>query len=69
MAVGRRNWTFFGSDGGGRTAAVLTSFTATCQRLKIDPFAYLHDVLGRVAEHPMTKLDDLLPNNWKPAGA
>jgi hypothetical protein len=69
VAVGRRNWTFFGSDGGGRTAAVITSFVATCQRLKIDPFAYLRDVLARLADHPITKLDQLLPANWKPATA
>jgi transposase len=69
IAVGRRNWTFFGSDTGGRTAAVLTSFMASCQRLKIDPYAYLRDVLGRIAQHPVTKLDELLPGNWKSATA
>ncbi|MGO8746086.1 MAG: IS66 family transposase [Thermoguttaceae bacterium] len=67
IAVGRRNWTFFGSDGGGHTAAVIASFVATCQRLKIDPFAYLRDVLARLADHPISKLDQLLPANWKPA--
>jgi hypothetical protein len=67
IAVGRRNWTFFGSDRGGRTAAVLTSFMASCQRKKIDPWAYLCDVLGRIAEHPIQQLDELLPGNWKPA--
>jgi hypothetical protein len=67
VAVGRRNWTFFGSDRGGTTAAVLTSFMASCQRLKIDPYAYLRDVLGRIAEHPVNALDQLLPANWKPA--
>ena len=40
VAVGRRNWTFLGSDNGGRTAAVLTSLIATCQRHKVEPFAY-----------------------------
>jgi hypothetical protein len=38
--VGRRNRLFFGSDNGGRTAAVLTSFVATCKRLGIEPFAF-----------------------------
>ena len=57
---------FFDSDRGGRTAAILTSFVATCQRHKIDPFAYLRDVLGRVAQHSITKLDELLPANWTP---
>ena len=69
VAIGRRNWTFLGSDEGGRTAAVLTSFMASCQRSKIDPFAYLRDVLGRIAGHPITRLDELLPSNWTPLQA
>jgi hypothetical protein len=60
---------FFGSDQGGKTAAVLTSFRASCQRVKIDPFAYLKDVLGRVASHPVKQLDQLLPANWTPVSA
>ena len=63
VAVGRRNWMIFGSDQGGKTAAVPTSFMASCQRVKIDPFAYLKGVLGRVASHPVTQLDRLLPAN------
>jgi transposase len=66
IAVGRRNWTFFGSDNGGKTAAVLTSFMATCGRLKIDPWAYLRDTLGRIAQHPVTKFDELLPGTGSP---
>jgi hypothetical protein len=59
----------FGSDGGGTTAAVLTSCFASCQRLKIDPWAYLRDVLERIAARPVNALDELLPANWKPATA
>jgi hypothetical protein len=40
IAVGRKNWMFYGSDNGGQTAAVLTSLIATCKRLGMDPFAY-----------------------------
>jgi transposase len=69
IAIGRRNWTFFGSDRGGMTAAILTSFVASCQRHKIDPFAYLTDVLQRIANHTVPRLDELLPGNWVPASA
>jgi transposase len=69
LAVGRNNWDFFGSDGGGKTAAVLLRFMASCQRLKLDLYAYLCDVLRRIVRHPISKLDELLPANWKPATA
>jgi transposase len=64
VAVGRNNWIFFGSDQGGTTAAVLRSFTASCQRIGIDPFAWLKNVLSRIASHPVTRLPELLPHNW-----
>jgi transposase len=67
IAVGRRNWTFLGSDNGGRTAAILTSLTTTCKRLGIDPFEYLRDVFQRISTHPRNRLDELLPNEWKAA--
>jgi len=68
-AVGRNNWTFFGSDRGGRTAAVLRSFVASCELAKVDPFAWFHDVLLRIAAHPITRLDELLPHRWTPSRA
>jgi transposase len=66
IAVGRKNWNFYGSDEGGRTAAVLTSITATCKRLNVDPFEYLREVFQRIRTHPHNSLDDLLPDKWKP---
>jgi len=63
IAVGRKNWMFAGSDRGGRAAAMLISLTQTCKSLGIDPFAYLSDVLDRIADHPMKNLSDLLPDN------
>jgi transposase len=66
FAVGRNNWMFFGSDRGGRTAAVLRSFITSCELVKIDPFAWFRDVLARIADHPVTKLDELLPHRWIP---
>ena len=64
QAIGRRNWTFLGSDRGGRTAAVLYSLTGTCKYHDIDPFAYLQDILRRVPTHPAAHLDELLPDVW-----
>ena len=67
MAVGRKNWMFYGSDNGGRTAAILGSFIATCKRLHIDPFGYLRDLFQRIAAHPTTRLNELLPDQWAAA--
>lgn len=67
VAVGRNNWVFFGSDEGGRTAAILRSFTASCQRVGVDPFVWFKDVLSRIADHSITRLGELLPHNWAPA--
>lgn len=69
VAVGRNNWIFFGSDQGGKTAALLRSFVATCQRAGIDPFIWFKDVLSRIAAHPITRLAELLPHNWTPVQA
>ena len=66
VAVGRGNWIFFGSDQGGKTAAVLRSFVASCQRVGVEPFAWLKDVLSRTADHPITRLAELLPHHWAP---
>jgi transposase len=69
VAVGRNNWVFFGSDEGGKTAAVLRSFVASCQRVGVDPFAWLKDILSRIADHPITRIAELLPHNWASAQA
>jgi len=66
IALGRGNWTFFGSDAGGKTAAVLRSFIASCKRCGIEPFAWFHDVLSRIPAHSITRLRELLPHNWRP---
>ena len=66
IAVGRKNWLFCGSDNGGATAAILFSLIASCQRHHVDPFAYLRDILTRIAAHPHHRLAELLPDRWKP---
>jgi transposase len=69
VAIGRNNWVFFGSDQGGTTAAVLRSFVASCQRIGVDPFVWLKDILSRIATHPITRIAELLPHNWVSAQA
>ena len=64
VALGRKNWLFAGSDAGGRTAAVLYSVTQTCKRHRIDPFAYLRDVLARLPGLPAERLPELAPHTW-----
>jgi hypothetical protein len=64
QALGRRNWTFLGSDRGGRTAAVLYSLTGSCRHHGIDPFAYLRDVLGCLPTRSKDQLGELLPDVW-----
>jgi transposase len=65
IALGRKNWLFFGSDQGGRTAAVLLSLVSSCQRHSLDPFRYLEDVLYRLPSQAQPPLDELLPDRWQ----
>lgn len=65
LAIGRKNWLFFGNEEGGKAAAVLLSLVQTCRGLKINPRVYLEDVLRRFMSHPYQRLDELLPQNWK----
>jgi transposase len=64
IAVGRKNWLSIGSPRGGQTAAVLFSFTSTCQRLGVEPWRYLRDLLERLPTHPAERLAELLPDEW-----
>jgi transposase len=64
VAIGRKNYLFFGSDVGGETAAVLYTFTQTCQALGIEPWRYLRDALERLRSHPPERLGELLPDEW-----
>jgi transposase len=64
IALGRKSWLFCGSDRGGERAAVMYSLIVSAKMNDIDPQAWLADVLARIAEHPVQKLDELLPWNW-----
>jgi hypothetical protein len=65
VAVGRRNWTFCGSDRGGERAAAMYTLIATAKLNDVDPEAWLADVLRRINDHPVSRLDELLPWNWR----
>jgi transposase len=67
IAVGRRNWTFCGSDSGGRRAAAIYTLIETCSLNDVDAKVWLADVLARIADHPAKRITDLLPWNWKAA--
>jgi len=65
IALGRKSWLFAGSDRGGQRAAAMYSLIVTAKLNDVDPQAWLADVLDRIAEHPASKLDELLPWNWQ----
>jgi transposase len=66
VALGRKSWLFCGSDRGGHRAAAMYSLIVTCKMNRVDPQAWLADVLSRIAGHPVHRLDELLPWNWRP---
>ena len=65
VAIGRKNWMFAGSEAGAERAAIIYSLVASCKLNNLDPFAYFRDVLEKVTTCPASKIDDLLPSNWK----
>ena len=65
VAVGRHNWTFAGSDEGGRRAAAIYTLIETCKLNGVDPQAWLAHVLAQLPDHPASRIAELLPWNWK----
>jgi transposase len=65
IALGRQNWTFAGSDRGGQRAAAVYTLIKTCKQNGIDPRAWLADVLSRLPDYPASRIDELLPWNWR----
>ena len=64
IVLGRKNWLFAGSEAAAKRAAILLSLVNTCKNLRIDPFAYLHDVIERVSTHPRSAVHELTPRQW-----
>jgi hypothetical protein len=62
----RKNWLFAGSKEGGKTAAIISSFIASCKMYGLNPHTYLKDVLGRLSAGSEIDLRELLPDRWKP---
>ncbi len=65
VVIGRKNWLFIGSEGGGESSAIIYSLAQTCRALSINPQDYFDDVLRRIQGHSYNKLTELLPHNWK----
>lgn len=65
VAIGRKNYLFAGSDSGGERAAAIYSLIGTAKLNGIDPQAYLREVLAKIADHPINRIDELLPWNVK----
>lgn len=64
IALGRKSWLFAGSERGADRAAFMATLITTAKLNDIDPQAWLADVLARIADHAIHRLDELLPWNW-----
>jgi transposase len=65
VALGRKNYLFAGSHEGAQRAAMIYTFFAICQLHEVNPQTWLTDVLQRIPDHNIQKLEELLPQNWK----
>lgn len=63
IAIGRKNWLFAGSESGGKSAAIAYTLIETAKLNGVDPQAWLTDTLARIADHKITRLDELMP--WR----
>ena len=64
VAIGRKNWMFAGSKGGGKALAIAYTLIETAKLNNVDPQAWLTWVLGRIADHKINRLNELLPRRY-----
>ena len=65
VALGRRNWMFVGSMKGGEAAALFYALAGTCRLNGVEPEAWFTDVIERIGDHPINRIDDFLPWKWQ----
>jgi hypothetical protein len=65
LVLGRKNYLFAGSDSGGVRAAKMYTIVESAKLNRLDPEAYLRDIFARIADHPINRIDELLPWTWK----
>jgi transposase len=68
LALTRKNYLFAGADSGGTRAAAMYTLIETAKMNGLDPEAYLRDIIARIADHPINRIAELLPWNWRPTG-
>lgn len=66
IGIGRKNWLFAGADSGAETLARAMTLIETAKMNGLDPQAYLADVLDRIHDHKINRIEELLPWNWQP---
>jgi transposase len=64
VTLGRKNWMFAGSERGGKAMAIAFTLIETAKLNGVDPQAWLTDVLGRIADHKINRIDELMPWNY-----
>lgn len=65
IVIGRKNWMFIGSEAAAKRTAVLLTLVNTCKAHQLNVFEYLRDVIERVSTHPMSRIDELTPREWR----
>ena len=66
LALGRKNWLFAGSERGARATALFLGLIQSCKACELNPWEYFNDMLRRIMSHPVNRLRELLPDQWRP---